>query len=104
VIGRRGSLHLVDPDPAEGPNALRQAHWPAEAGRFKAEVLARRLACRAIAATPEARGWDPGRSGGSAVVWMDLGNYAECLVKKEAPLRPTSSRRTLPSSTRSGTG
>jgi PRTRC genetic system ThiF family protein len=117
LIGRRGSLHLVDPDRVEPRNALRQAYAPDEAGRFKAEVLARRLARRfrrmvgysvapydadlhahvfgaaggglrllvgavdnaparrAIAATLEARGWGPGRpGGGSAVVWMDLGN------------------------------
>jgi hypothetical protein len=116
LIGRRGSLHLVDPDLIEPRNALRQAYEPAEAGRFKAEVLARRLARRfrrmvgysvapydadlhahvfgqaggglrllvgavdnaparrAIAATLEGRGRDPGRAGGSSVVRMDLGN------------------------------
>src|SRR5262245_66526304 len=46
LIGRRGSLHLVDPALIEPRNALRQAYAPAEAGRFKADVLARHLALR----------------------------------------------------------
>ena len=35
LIGRRGSLHLVDPDLIEPRNALRQAYAPAEAGRSR---------------------------------------------------------------------
>ena len=46
LIGRRGSLHLVDMDRVEPHNVGRQAFDHAEVGRFKAEVLARRLARR----------------------------------------------------------
>jgi PRTRC genetic system ThiF family protein len=46
LIGRRGALHVVDMDRVEPHNVGRQAFEPAEVGRFKAEVLARRLAHR----------------------------------------------------------
>jgi molybdopterin/thiamine biosynthesis adenylyltransferase len=46
LIGRRGSLHLVDPDRVEERNALRQDFGVGEVGKFKSEVLARRLARR----------------------------------------------------------
>jgi PRTRC genetic system ThiF family protein len=46
-LGERGlhvpSLHLVDPDRVEPKNVGRQMFTPAEVGRYKAEVLARRF-------------------------------------------------------------
>src|SRR5688500_19339876 len=46
LIGRRGALHLVDPDRVEEHNVARQSFDRADVGLFKAEVLARRLARR----------------------------------------------------------
>jgi PRTRC genetic system ThiF family protein len=46
LIGRRGSLHLVDPDRVETKNVARQAFDDRDVGRFKSQVLAERLARR----------------------------------------------------------
>jgi PRTRC genetic system ThiF family protein len=46
LIGRRGSLHLVDMDRVEEHNVGRQAFDRHDVGRFKAQVLAERLARR----------------------------------------------------------
>jgi len=46
LIGRASRLYLVDPDRVELHNVARQAFDRRDVGRFKAEVLALRLACR----------------------------------------------------------
>src|SRR5262245_41719724 len=46
LIGRRSRLFLVDPDRVEQHNVARQAFDRREVDRFKAEVLAERLARR----------------------------------------------------------
>ncbi len=46
LIGRRASLFLVDMDRVEPHNVARQAFDDSDVGRFKAEVLARRLSRR----------------------------------------------------------
>ncbi len=46
LIDRRSRLYLVDMDRVEAHNVGRQAFDRADVGRFKAEVLAERLACR----------------------------------------------------------
>ena len=46
LIGRRASLYLVDMDVVEPHNVARQAFDSGDVGRFKAEVLAERLARR----------------------------------------------------------
>ena len=46
LIGRRSRLYLVDPDRVEPHNVARQAFDRRDVGRFKAEVLAERLARR----------------------------------------------------------
>ena len=46
LIGRRSRLYLVDMDRVEAHNVGRQAFDRADIGRFKAEVLAERLARR----------------------------------------------------------
>jgi len=46
LLDRRASLFLVDPDRVEPANVSRQAFDVADVGRFKAEVLAERLARR----------------------------------------------------------
>lgn len=46
LIGRQGSVHLVDPDRVEPHNVARQCFDRSDIGRFKAEVLAERLARR----------------------------------------------------------
>ena len=46
LIGRRAALYLVDHDRVEPHNVARQAFDPADVGRFKAQVLAERLAYR----------------------------------------------------------
>lgn len=45
-LGRAARLFLVDPDRVEDHNIMRQAFERREVGRFKAEVLAARLARR----------------------------------------------------------
>lgn len=44
LIGRPGRLYLVDPDRVEPHNVARQAFDRRDVGRFKADVLAERLA------------------------------------------------------------
>src|SRR5439155_23911290 len=46
LIGRSALLYLVDPDRVEPHNVARQCFDRADVGRFKAEVLAERLARR----------------------------------------------------------
>ena len=46
LIGRSAQVYLVDPDRVEPHNVARQAFQETETGRFKAEVLAERLARR----------------------------------------------------------
>jgi PRTRC genetic system ThiF family protein len=46
LIGRRSKMHLVDPDRVEPHNVARQAFGRRDIDRFKAEVLAERLARR----------------------------------------------------------
>lgn len=46
LIGRRSRLYLVDPDRVEPHNVARQAFDPTDVGRFKAEVIALRIARR----------------------------------------------------------
>lgn len=46
LIGRRADLYLVDMDRVEPHNVARQAFDRSDIGRFKAEVIAERLACR----------------------------------------------------------
>lgn len=46
LIGRSSRLYLVDPDRVESHNVARQAFDRRDVGRFKAEVLAERLARR----------------------------------------------------------
>lgn len=46
LLARKARLVLVDPDRVEPHNVARQAFDPSDVGRFKAEVLARRLAWR----------------------------------------------------------
>jgi PRTRC genetic system ThiF family protein len=46
LIGRQGSLHLVDHDRVEPHNVARQAFDDRDVGKFKAQVLAERLARR----------------------------------------------------------
>ena len=46
LIGRRSRLYLVDPDRVEPHNVARQVFDRRDVGRFKAEILAGRLACR----------------------------------------------------------
>ena len=46
LLGRRARLFLVDPDRVEPHNVARQAFDAADTGRFKAQVLAERLARR----------------------------------------------------------
>lgn len=46
LIGKTAGLYLVDPDRVEPHNVARQAFDRADTGRFKAEVLAERLARR----------------------------------------------------------
>ena len=46
LIGKAAHVFLVDPDRVEPHNLLRQAFDPGDVGRFKAEVLAERLARR----------------------------------------------------------
>jgi tRNA A37 threonylcarbamoyladenosine dehydratase len=46
LVGRPARLYLVDPDRVEPHNVGRQAFDRGDAGRFKAEVLAERLARR----------------------------------------------------------
>ena len=46
LIGRPGRLYLVDPDRVEPHNVARQAFDRRDVGRFKADVLAERLARR----------------------------------------------------------
>ena len=46
LIGRRSRLFLVDLDRVEEHNVARQAFDTADAGRFKAQVLAERLSRR----------------------------------------------------------
>jgi PRTRC genetic system ThiF family protein len=46
LIGRNAQLYLVDPDRVEPHNVARQAFDRADVGRFKAQVLAERLARR----------------------------------------------------------
>ncbi len=46
LLGRTAQLCLVDPDRVEPHNVARQAFDHADVGRFKAQVLAERLACR----------------------------------------------------------
>lgn len=46
LLGRAAQLCLIDPDRVEGHNVARQAFDRGDLGRFKAEVLAERLAHR----------------------------------------------------------
>jgi PRTRC genetic system ThiF family protein len=46
LLGRAAQLYLVDPDRVEAHNVARQAFDRGEVGRFKAQVLAERLARR----------------------------------------------------------
>src|SRR5436190_779427 len=46
LIGRPSRICLVDPDRVEPHNVARQVFDRRDVGRFKAEVLAERLACR----------------------------------------------------------
>ncbi len=46
LIGRSSRICLVDPDRVELHNVARQSFDRRDVGRFKAEVLAKRLACR----------------------------------------------------------
>jgi ThiF family len=46
LVGREAALYLVDPDRVETVNVTRQSFDLSDVGRFKAEVLAERLAAR----------------------------------------------------------